>query len=88
MSDDVARRGYACAAQDAKEIRFADIKSVLPEEGTNIGQGGSLRRSSQARSQIASRFGDALGPGVVAVKSELTSGSRAKSRTMARTEQE
>ena len=41
MSDDVRRRGYACAAQDAKEIRFADIKSVLPEEGTNIGQGGS-----------------------------------------------
>ena len=40
------------------------------------------RRSSQARSQIASRFGDALGPGLVSVKSELTSRSRAKSRTM------
>ena len=37
----MSRRGYACTAQEAKEIRFADIESVLFKGGANVRQGGS-----------------------------------------------
>ena len=79
-------RGQARAAEEAEEIRFADVEALPLERGADVGQGGPLaaelagplagsHRVSGMSCDRARRWR----------RSELTSGSRAKSRTIART---
>ena len=81
----LASRGQARAAEEAEEIRFADVEALALERGADVGQGGPLAAEFAGPLLIASRFGDVLRPGPTVAKNELTSGSRAKSRTIART---
>jgi len=58
------RRGHARAAQQAEEIRFADIDPVLFEGGAYLGQGGTLaaKRTGSLVDRIAFRGGFWAGP--------------------------
>ena len=68
------RRGQAGAAQEAEEIRFADVEPLSLQPARMSAKVAPWRRSSQARSWIASRFGDVLGPGLAAAKSDVDVG--------------
>ena len=59
------RRGQARAAQEAEEIRFADVEPLLFEGGADVGQGGPLaaKRAGSLVDRIAFRGRLAAGPG-------------------------
>ena len=58
-------RGQARAAEDAEEIRFADVESLPLERGADVGQGGPLAAefAGSLVDRIAFRGGLATGPG-------------------------
>ena len=60
----MSRRGHARAAQEAEEIRFADIESVLSEGGADVGQCGTLaaKRTGSLVDRIAFRGRLGTGP--------------------------
>jgi hypothetical protein len=58
------RRGRARTAQKAEEIRFADIESILSEDGADVRQGGSAAAKLTGSLVNSIAFGGRLGAGL------------------------
>ena len=84
--DELGAVPQARAAEDPEEIRFANVEPLPLERGADVSQGGPLAAEFAGPLVDGITFGDVLRPGRAVAKNALRSGSRAKSRTIARTE--